>query len=76
MSANAQTARSEGDAWSRPLVRHLTAIVALKLMFLFLLWFLFFRLPDGSQAPGFDIHSHIAGPGGMAPTTEKSEDHQ
>jgi hypothetical protein len=48
-------------------------IVALKLMFLFLLWFLFFRLPDGVPRPGIDVHRHIAGPAGSAHTLDKNE---
>jgi len=59
--------------WSIPLVRHLAVIVALKLMFLFLLWFLFFRLPDGVPRPGIDVHRHIAGPAGSAHTLDKNE---
>lgn len=48
--------------WSIPLVRHLATIVVVKLAFLFLLWFLFFRQPSGSPEIGSDIHDHIAGP--------------
>ena len=48
--------------WSIPLVRHLATIIVVKLAFLFLLWFLFFRQPSGSPEIGLDIHDHIAGP--------------
>ena len=62
---------AESGAWDRPLVRHLAVIVLLKLIFLFLLWFLFFRLPDGGQEPGSDIHNHIAGVTSAAVSTQK-----
>jgi len=51
----------EAGARDSPLVRHLAVIVLLKLIFLFLLWFMFFRSPEGAVEPGFDIHDHIAG---------------
>ena len=60
-------------AWSHPLVRHLALIVAAKLAFLFLLWFAFFRLPDGAPLPGSDIHHHIAGSREAAMPTHNNE---
>ena len=62
---------NEPSAWDRPLARHLAAIVLLKLIFLFLLWFLFFRSPDGAAEPGLDIHNHIAGASSTAVSTQK-----
>lgn len=73
MSNGARPLAGEASAWSHPLARHLAVIVALKLAFLFLLWFAFFRLPDGSPEPGSDIHHHIAGPGRDAVSTHKNE---
>jgi hypothetical protein len=61
------------SAWAHPLVRHLAAIIALKLAALFLLWFLFFRPPDGAPAPGSDIHDHIAGSARPAVSTQNNE---
>ena len=61
MSRDTRPAETGSGAWSQPLVRHLAVIVAAKLAFLFLLWFAFFRLPDGAPQPGSDIHHHIAG---------------
>jgi len=62
---------NEPGAWDRPLVRHLAVIVLLKLIFLFLLWFLFFRSPPGAEEPGFDINNHIAGSPNTAISTQK-----
>lgn len=73
MSTSVGLDRPGERAWSHPLVRHLSAIVALKLLILFLLWFLFFRLPDGVPRPGIDVHSHIAGPPGTAHNLKKNE---
>jgi len=61
----------ETGAWDRPLARHLADIVLLKLIFLFLLWFLFFRTSDGAVEPGFDIHNHIAGVSSTAVSKQK-----
>lgn len=61
---------NETGAWDRPLVRHLAIIVLLKLLFLLLLWFLFFRLPEGAAEPGSDIHNHIAGAASAAVSTQ------
>jgi len=62
---------NESGARDRPLVRHLAAIILLKVIFLFLLWFLFFRVPEGAIEPGFDIHNHIAGASSAAVSTQK-----
>ena len=64
---------AEVSAWSYPLVRHLAAVIVLKLAILFLLWFLFFRLPDGAPEPGFDIHQHIAGSAQSPVSKQKNE---
>lgn len=61
----------ETGAWDRPLVRHLAVIVLLKLIFLFLLWFLFFRPSEDTGAPELDIHNHIAGASSAAASTQK-----
>jgi len=61
----------ETGAMDRPLMRHLAVIVLLKLIFLFLLWFLFFRPPGGAVEPGFDIHNHIAGSSSTAVSKQK-----
>ena len=45
-----------------PLVRHLAIVLVAKLTLLVLLWWLFFRLPDGGASALIDVPSHIAGP--------------
>jgi len=69
--ATADKVTHNGDL-DRPLARHLTVVIVIKLILLILLWFLFFRLPDGAREPGFDIQNHIAGsPGGVVSTKEE-----
>jgi len=58
-------------ATDRLLVRHLAVIILLKLIFLFLLWFIFFRSPEGADQPGLDIHDHIAAVSTAAVSTQK-----
>jgi hypothetical protein len=62
---------NEAGVRDRPLMRHLATIILLKVIFLFLLWFLFFRVPEGAIEPGFDIHNHIAGASSAAVSTQK-----
>jgi hypothetical protein len=62
MRSEPGTAAAPERIWSLPLVRHLAIVVAAKLAFLFLLWFLFFRQPVGMAEPAEDIGDHIAGP--------------
>jgi len=66
---------NEAGAGDRSLLRHLAVVVVLKLLVLFLLWFLFFRTPEGAQEPGFDIHNHIAGSSSAAVSTQKEVNH-
>jgi hypothetical protein len=58
-----------GSVWANPLVRHLAVILAAKVLLLALLWWLFFRLPDGDLSRFADVHTHIAGPGPEAMST-------
>jgi hypothetical protein len=54
---------TEADSpWTNPLVRHLTLVLAIKLLLLTLLWWLFFRPPEADLSPRVDVHTHIAGP--------------
>lgn len=62
MRTESQQYAGADSIWAIPLVRHLATIIVVKLAFLFLLWFLFFRQPSGSPEIGSDIHDHIAGP--------------
>jgi hypothetical protein len=50
-----------GDIRSNPLVRHITIILAVKVLLLTLLWWLFFRMPDTGMSERVDVASHIAG---------------
>ena len=50
------------NIWASPLVRHLAIILSAKVLLLTLLWWLFFRLPDGGASALVDVQSHIAGP--------------
>jgi hypothetical protein len=45
-----------------PLARHLAIILSVKVLLLVLLWWLFFRLPDGGASARVDVQTHIAGP--------------
>jgi len=65
---------TENGALDRPLARHLTVVIVIKLILLTLLWFLFFRLPDGAREPGFDIQNHIAGSPGEVVSTQEEVD--
>lgn len=67
MNMNATESES---AWAHPLVRHLAVIMVAKLLLLFTLWFLFFRMPDSGPTPGSDIHYHIAGQQAVAEPTQ------
>ena len=65
---------NEESVLSVPLVRHLAVIIALKLGFLFLLWFLFFRQAGNVTEPGSDIEDHIAGPVSAAVSLQPNEE--
>jgi hypothetical protein len=65
---------TENGGLDRPLARHLAVVLVIKLILLFLLWFLFFRVPDGAREPGFDIQNHIAGSPGKVVSTQKEAD--
>jgi len=65
---------TETSALDRPLARHLAVVIVIKLILLFLLWLLFFRLPDGAKEPGFDIQNHIAGSPGEVVSTKEEVD--
>jgi len=69
MNLNTNTIESE-STWANPLARHLAIIIAAKLLLLFALWFLFFRMPNSGPTPGSDIHYHIAGQQAVAESTQ------
>ena len=55
------TTQSE-NILANPLLRHLAIILVVKVLLLTLLWWLFFRLPEGGVSSFVDVHTHIAGP--------------
>ena len=61
------TTQSE-NIWASPLVRHLAIILSVKVLLLALLWWLFFRLPDGGASARVDVQTHIAGPALQIPS--------
>jgi hypothetical protein len=52
--------RQTGNIRSNPLVRHITIILAVKVLLLTLLWWLFFRMPDSGMSERVDVGAHIA----------------
>jgi len=55
-----------------PLVRHLAAVIFIKIMLLVVLWWAFFRAPASDSQHFIDVQTHIAGyPEGSATLLEE-----
>jgi hypothetical protein len=48
--------------WQQPLVREIAVILAVKIALIFLLWWLFFHLPDAQRINTTQVSAHLAGP--------------
>jgi hypothetical protein len=47
--------------WQQPLIRHLAVVLAVKLILIFGLWWLFFNLPEDHEVDAGQVASHITG---------------
>jgi hypothetical protein len=55
------SSHSEDLWWQQPLIRHLAAVLVVKLALIYGMWWMFFDLPDDHEISTGQVATHLAG---------------
>lgn len=47
--------------WQHPLIREIALVLAVKIALIFVLWWMFFDLPDDRRVDTLQVGAHVAG---------------